>query len=46
MRRSTVVMLNELKACLPHISVYMNSIVDAAIRQYYDFITKEDGSQI
>jgi len=46
MRKSTVVMLNELKASHPDINVYMNSIVDAAISHYYNFITKEGGSQL
>lgn len=46
LRRSTVVMLNELKASHPDINVYMNSIVDVAIRHYYEFITKEGGSQL
>ena len=46
MRKSTVVMLNELKASHPNINVYMNSIVDAAISHYYNFITKEGGSQL
>ena len=46
LRKSTAVMLNELKASHPDINVYMNSIADAAIRHYYNFITNEGGSQL
>ncbi|PRR79864.1 hypothetical protein [Clostridium vincentii] len=46
LRKSTAVMLNELKASHPDINVYMNSIADAAIRHYYNFITNEGGSQV
>lgn len=44
-RRSTAKMLNELKGLHPDVNVYMNTIIDAAIRHYYDYITKEGGVQ-
>lgn len=44
-RKSTVRMLNELKAAHPDINVYLNSIVDKAICHYYEYIFKEKGSQ-
>ena len=37
-RKSTARMLNEIKAVHPDVNVYMNTIVDAAIRHYYDFL--------
>jgi hypothetical protein len=37
-RESSARMLNEIKAAHPDVNVYMNTIVDAAIRHYYDFI--------
>lgn len=45
-RQSTVRKLNELKAIHPDINVYMNTIVDAAINYYYNYIINENGSQI
>lgn len=42
-RNSTARMLNEIKAVHPNVNVYMNTIVDAAIRNYYDFIFNRDG---
>ncbi len=42
-RNSTARMLNEIKAVHPNVNVYMNTIVDAAIRNYYDFIFNKDG---
>lgn len=44
-RKSTIRMLNELKATHPNINVYLNSIVDKAICHYYEYIFKEKGSQ-
>jgi len=44
-RRSTAKMLNELKAAHPNVNVYVNTIVDASIRHYYNHIFKEDGVQ-
>jgi hypothetical protein len=40
-RESSARMLNEIKAAQPDVNVYMNTIVDAAIRHYYDFIFGE-----
>jgi len=45
LRRSTAKMLNELKAAHPNVNVYMNTIVDASIRHYYNHIFHEDGVQ-
>jgi hypothetical protein len=42
-RNSTARMLNEIKAVHPDVNVYMNTIVDAAIRNYYDYIFNRDG---
>ncbi len=42
-RNSTARMLNEIKAVHPNVNVYMNTIVDAAIRNYYDFIFNRNG---
>lgn len=42
-RNSTARMLNEIKAVHPNVNVYMNTIVDAAIRNYYDFIFNKNG---
>lgn len=44
LRRSTAKMLNELKASHPNVNVYMNTIIDAAIRHYYNYIFTEGGS--
>lgn len=44
-RRSTAKMLNELKAAHPDVNVYMNTIVDAALRHYYNYIFHENGIQ-
>ena len=46
LRRSTVLMLQELKFLHPDINVYMNTIVDTAIRHYYDYIKNQGGSQV
>ncbi len=40
-RNSTARMLNEIKAAHPDVNVYMNTIVDTALRNYYDFIFSE-----
>lgn len=45
-RKSTIRKLNELKAIHPDVSVYLSSILDAAINHYYDYITKNDGKQV
>ncbi len=42
-RESTARMLNEIKAVHPDVNVYMNTIVDAAIRHYYEFIFCNEG---
>ena len=44
-RRSTVRMLNELKAAHPNENVYLSTIVDKALRHYHEYIFKENGSQ-
>lgn len=38
LRYSTAKMLNEIKAAHPDVNVYMNTIVDEAIRYYHDFL--------
>lgn len=38
LRYSTAKMLNEIKAAHPDVNVYMNTIVDEAIRHYYSYI--------
>ena len=44
-RRSTVRMLNELKAAHPNENAYLSTIVDKALRHYHEYIFKEKGSQ-
>ncbi|MBC8060599.1 MAG: hypothetical protein H7Y18_08030 [Clostridiaceae bacterium] len=44
-RKSTVRMLNELKAADPDINIYLNSIVDRALRHYYEYVIKEKDSE-
>ena len=46
LRRSTVRLLIELKATHPDINVYLNSIVDKALRHYHEYIFEENGTQI
>lgn len=45
LRASTIKKINELVACNPDINVYVSTIVDKAIAHYYNYITKEGGSQ-
>jgi hypothetical protein len=45
LRNSTVRMVNELKAAHPDVNVYLNTIVDKALRHYHEYILKEKGSQ-
>ncbi|QAA34753.1 hypothetical protein [Clostridium manihotivorum] len=45
LRKSTIKMLNHIKALDDDINVYMNTLVDAAIRHYYKHITGEGGSE-
>jgi hypothetical protein len=42
LRLSTLRKLNELKAKHPDVNVYINTILDAFIQHYYDFIIKEN----
>ena len=42
-RPSTIRKLNELKAKHPDVNAYLNTILDAAIRHYYDYIINESG---
>ncbi|MFR1709718.1 MAG: hypothetical protein ACLSV2_12520 [Clostridium sp.] len=44
-RKSTARMLNEIKAIHPDVNIYMNIIVDAAIRNYHDFIFNRGGRE-
>ena len=44
-RRSTVRMLNELKAAHQNENVYLSTIVDSAIRHYHEFVFREKGEQ-
>jgi hypothetical protein len=43
LRPSTLRKLNELKAKHPDVNVYLNTILDAAINHYYDYIFNKDG---
>lgn len=43
LRPSTLRKLNELKSLHPDVNVYLNTILDAAILHYYNYITKENG---
>lgn len=43
LRPSTARKLNELKAKHPDINVYFNTIIDAAILHYHNYILYEDG---
>ena len=45
LRKSTIRMLNELKAADPDINIYLNSIVDKALRHYHEYIFKEKDSK-
>lgn len=45
-RRSTIRILNQLKASHPKENAYLSSIVDAALLHYYNHIFSEGGSQI
>ena len=38
LRRSTARMLNEIKSIHPDVNVYMNTIVDTALRHYYNYL--------
>ena len=40
-RKSTVRMIFELKAADPDINIYLNSIMDKALRHYHEYIFKE-----
>ena len=40
-RKSTIRMLNELKSAYPDINIYLNSIMDKALRHYHEYIFKE-----
>jgi hypothetical protein len=40
LRTSTLRKLNELKARHPDVNVYLNTILDAAIEHYYNFVIK------
>lgn len=44
-RESTIRMLNELKLNHQDVNVYLNTIVDAAIRNYYDYIIVQGNKQ-
>lgn len=44
LRYSTAKMLNEIKANHPDVNVYMNTIVDEAIRYYYSYTFEKDNT--
>lgn len=44
LRPSTLRKLNELKSKHPDVNVYLNTILDAAILHYYEYIINEGGS--
>jgi hypothetical protein len=43
LRKSTIKMLNHIKALDEDINVYMNTLVDAAIRHYYEHVKEGQG---
>lgn len=43
LRPSTLRKLNELKSKHPDVNVYLNTILDAAIQHYYDYIINKSG---
>lgn len=43
LRPSTLRKLNELKTLHPDVNVHFNTLLDAAILHYYNYITKENG---
>lgn len=43
LRPSTLRKLNELKSKHPDVNVYLNTILDAAIQHYYDYIINKNG---
>lgn len=45
-RRSTLRMLNQLKAAHPDENAYLSSIVDTALQHYYKYIFNEGGKQL
>jgi hypothetical protein len=45
-RRSTIRILNQLKASHPKENAYLSSIIDSALLHYYNHIFSEGGSQI
>ncbi len=45
LRPSTIRKLNELKSLHPIINVCVSTIVDSALDHYYNYITKEGGTQ-
>jgi len=44
-RRSTIRLLNELKAAHPYENIYLSTIVDKALNHYHKYIFEEKGSQ-
>lgn len=44
-RESTLRKLNILKANHPDVNVYLNTIIDASINHYYDYIMNQGGKQ-
>jgi hypothetical protein len=42
LRYSTAKMLNEIKASHPDVNIYMNTLVDEAIRYYYSYVFEKD----
>src|SRR5471030_3095534 len=40
-RRSTIRLLNELKAADPNENIYLNTLIDKALRHYHEYIFKE-----
>jgi hypothetical protein len=46
LRYSTAKMLNEIKAAHDDVNVYMNTIVDEAIRYYYSFLFEKEKNKL
>ncbi|SHI57280.1 hypothetical protein [Clostridium intestinale] len=46
MRRSTVKMLNQLKGLSDDVDIHMNTIIDIAIRHYFNSVTEEGKNEV
>jgi len=46
MRRSTVKMLNQLKGMSEDVDIHMNTIIDIAIRHYFNSVIEEEKNEL